>query len=165
MCGPEHKFAGPTAQRRVRSCLGVLRYKLPIYQYTYIPIYGLYLYTCILRSLILGAPWGSKIAKGYPCRTLEVPLAALGRPKAWFFRFFDAPERHQNTMTFQHRPKTSQNDLTIDFWPPKGRFWGQKTILLVAVLAWIFEKFRKRWMTKKHCIYSVFRVFSSIKVS
>ena len=159
------KFAGPTAQRRVRSSIGVLRYKLPIYQYTYIPIYGLYLYTYILRSLILGPPWGSKTAKGYHRRTLEVPSAAFGRPKAWFFRFFDAPERHQNTMTFQHRPKTSQNDLTIDFWPPKGRFLTQKAVLLVVVLAWIFEKCMKRWMTEKHCIYSVFHAFSSIKVS
>ena len=68
---------------RVRLFISVLRYQLPVYSIlTYLPtsISVLYLDTYILRSLILGPPWGPKVAKGYLRRTLELTLAALGRP-------------------------------------------------------------------------------------
>ena len=112
------------ANGRVRHLIRVLSYQLPVSSIlTYLPtsISVLYLDTYILRSLILGPPWGPKIAKGYLRRRAELTLAALGRPKPRFVRYFASQKQHQKNMIFQHRPKTSQNSLTINFRTPKGQ--------------------------------------------
>ena len=67
----------------------------------------------------MGAPWGPKIAEWYTCRTPEVTFWALGRPKPRFVDLLPPQNIIKKHKTFQHRPKTSQNSLTINFRTPK----------------------------------------------
>ena len=99
---------------------------LHTYVLTYLRTYILgdpliHLDTYILRSLILGPPWGPKIAKRSPRRTLEVTLATCGRPKPRFFYFFATQKTASENMIFQHRPKTPQNRFAINFRTPKAQ--------------------------------------------
>ena len=53
-------------------------------------------------------------------------------------------------MSFQHRPKTSQNNLPINFRAPKGLIWGQKGALFRVMFAYVvFRTVEKTLYIKK----------------
>ena len=70
-----------------------------------------------------------------------------GASRTDFNGSFGTPKRHQKTKIFRHRPKTSQDALTIDpgtpkchFWPQNHDFWGPSLHRF-----FIFTKMAKVW--------------------
>ena len=92
------------------------------------------LFSSICRlSLILGPPLGPSshaVTDSVPTRwPLRAIMATLGRPRADFYRFFDAPKRHRKINVFCNRPKSPPELQKSLFGHPRLHFW------------WIFVNF------------------------
>ena len=78
--------------------------------------------TYIRRSLILGAALGGRQnLKGASAEDSMSFWQPMGTPSLNLFNFLNIPKQHQKSIIFQHRPQTTQNDLTINCRLSKGR--------------------------------------------
>ena len=76
--------------------------------------------------------------------TLGAVMATLGRPRADFYRFFDAPKRHRKINVFLPSPKIAPGAPKITLWAPKAPFLMDFCAFLVSFLALFFDVFAKR---------------------
>ena len=123
------KFAGPTAQRRVRIFFSIFI------------VFSLYFFDN------WPPPWGHRSPEACVRRVCGeppvAPFSALEAPRLDFFRFFGPPNRHRKINVFSNPQKSTKVSFSIDPLALKDRFFIKKSDFWLPFWHRFFNFFQK----------------------